>query len=80
MVEKFRSEIIGYAQLRNFSAAGMMLQADFGIIQGEINTIRLDKPLYPSSPNVMTTKVVWCQDLESQSETDSRYVIGFILL
>ena len=41
MVEKFRSEIIGYAQLRNFSAAGMMLQADFGIIQGEINTIRL---------------------------------------
>jgi hypothetical protein len=23
---------------------------------GEINTIRLDKPLYPSSPNVMTTK------------------------
>ena len=80
MVEKFRSEIIGYAQLRNFSATGMMLQADFGIIQGEINTIRLDKPLYPSSPNVMTTKVVWCQDLESQSETDSRYGIGFIFL
>ena len=80
MIEKSRSEIIGYAQMRNFSAAGMMLQADFGINQGEINTIRLDKPLYPSSPNVMTTKVVWCRDLESQNETDYGYGIGFIVL
>jgi hypothetical protein len=80
MIEKPRSEIIGYAQLRNFSADGMMLQADFAINRGEINTIRLDKPLYPSSSNVVTTKVVWCRDLESQSESDSRYGMGFILL
>jgi hypothetical protein len=80
MIEKTLSEIIGYAQLRNFSADGMMLQADFAIKRGEINTIRLDKPLYPSSSNVVTTKVVWCRDLESQIETDSRYGIGFIRL
>ena len=80
MIEKLPSEIIGYAQLRNFSADGIMLQADFAIKRGEINTIRLDKPLYPSSSNVVTTKVVWCRDLESQSETDSRYGIGFIRL
>jgi hypothetical protein len=80
MIEKTWSEIIGYAQLRNFSADGMMLQADFAITRGEINTIRLDKPLYPSFSSVVTTKVVWCRDLESQNETDSRYGIGFIRL
>ena len=80
MIENPRSEIIGYAQLRNYNAAGIMLQADFAINQGEINKIRLDKPLYASSSNVVTTKVVWCRDLESQNETDYGYGIGLILL
>jgi len=76
MIEKPRSGILGYAQLHNFSAGGMMLYSDFVLKPGEIISIRTDRPLYPSSPNVVTSRVVWCRDVEAQGEANGRFGIG----
>jgi hypothetical protein len=76
MLEKADSEILGYAELRNFSASGMMLSSNFSIRQGELIRIRLDRPLYHSASTVLTSKVVWCHDLKDWSETISRFAIG----
>lgn len=76
MIGKPGEEILGYAQLSNFSAEGLMLRFDFAISPGELIEIRFDKPLHSSISKVMTTRVVWCRDLEAQDETDSRFGIG----
>jgi len=76
MLEKADSEILGYAELRNFSASGMMLSSNFSIRQGELIRIRLDRPLYHSASTVLTSKVIWCHDLKDWSETITRFAIG----
>jgi hypothetical protein len=73
---EFDSEILGYAELRNFSASGMMLRSNFYIPQGELIRIRLDRPLYHSSSNVVTSKVIWRHDLSGHGETITRFAIG----
>ena len=80
MIGKPGEEILGYAQLNNFSAEGMMLRFDFAIRPGEFIEIRFDKPLHSSVSKIMTTRVVWCRDLEAQDETDSRLGIGVHLV
>jgi hypothetical protein len=80
MVEKLPSEIIGYAQLKNFSAGGMMLLSDFAVHPGEFVKIRFDKPLHSSVPKTVESRVAWCQDLEDQNETVFRFGIGLRLM
>jgi hypothetical protein len=80
MIEKPRSGILGYAQLHNFSAGGMMLLSDFALKPGEIVSVRLDQPLYPSAAKVVTSKVIWCEDVEAQGEMKGRFGIGIRLI
>jgi hypothetical protein len=76
MIEMPRSGILGYAQLHNFSAGGMMLLSDFPLPPDEIVSITTDQPLYPSAPNAVTSRVVWCRDMEAQGEASGRFGIG----
>jgi hypothetical protein len=76
MIEKPRSGILGYAQLHNFSAGGMMLFCDFGLKPGEIVSVRTDQPLYPSAPSRVISRVVWCRDESALDLTNGRYGIG----
>lgn len=80
MIENSMSGIVGYAQMRNFSGAGLMLQADYAIGQGDIITIRIGQQLYPSASNAVAAKVVWCRNLDGQSERDDGFGIGLIIL
>jgi hypothetical protein len=80
MVEKLRTEIIGYAQLKNFSADGMMLLSDFAVRPGEFIKVRFDRPLHSSIPKIVASRVVWCRDLENKDETFSRFGIGLSLI
>lgn len=76
MIEKPRSGIVGYAQLHNFSAGGMMLYSDFALKPGETISVKTDQPLYPSAPNAVTSRVVWCRDVEAQGEAYGRFGVG----
>ena len=80
MIGRPGEEILGYAQLNNFSAEGLMLRSDFSVSPGEFVEIRFDKPLLSSVSKIMTTRVVWCLNLETQDETDSRFGIGVNLV
>jgi len=80
MVEKLRSEILGYAQLKNFSADGMMLLSDFSIHPGEFIKLRFDRPLHTSIPDIVPSRVVWCQDFEDKDEDGFRFGIGLRLM
>jgi hypothetical protein len=80
MIGRPGEEILGYAQLNNFSAEGLMLRSDFTVSPGEFVEIRFDKPLLSSVSKIMTTRVVWCLNLETQDETDSRFGIGVNLV
>jgi hypothetical protein len=80
MVEKSRSDILGYAQLKNFSAEGLMLFSDVAMRPGEVIKVRFDKPLLTSIPKTVTSMVVWCRDLENQEEAISRFGIGLRLM
>jgi hypothetical protein len=76
MIEKPRSGVLGYAQLHNFSAGGMMLLSDFALKPGEIITVKTDQPLFPSAPSVVASQVVWCWDMEALDGTNARFGIG----
>ena len=80
MVEKLRPEIIGYAQLKNFSADGMMLLSDFSIHPGEFVKLRFDRPLHASIKDIVPGRVVWCRDFEDMDEKDFRFGIGLRLM
>jgi hypothetical protein len=80
MIEKPHSGIVGYAELNNFSAGGMMLRSDFSLAPGEIITVKLDKPLHSLVSTRMTGKVIWCQNMEGQGEDASAFGIGLCLI
>lgn len=80
MIEKVRSGILGYAELYNFSASGMMLRSEFSLPPGEIVTVKLDKPLHSSASTTMTGKVIWCRNMEAEDEGASPFGIGLSLI
>jgi hypothetical protein len=80
MIDRPGEGILGYAQLNNLSAEGLMLHSDFAISPGEFIEIRFDKPLHSLVSKIMTNRVVWCRNLEAQDETDSRFGIGVNLV
>jgi hypothetical protein len=80
MVEKSRSDILGYAQLKNFSVEGMMLFSDIAMRPGEFIKVRFDKPLHSLLPKIVVSRVVWCQDLEDKEEMASHFGIGLRLM
>jgi Probable Zinc-ribbon domain/PilZ domain len=80
MIEKWRSGILGYAELQNFSASGMMLRSDFSVRPGELIRVRLDQPLPSSDSNLVTGRVIWCRNLEVQEEESSPFGIGLCLV
>jgi hypothetical protein len=80
MIEKWRSDILGYAELQNFSASGMMLRSDFSVRPGELIRVRLDQPLPSSDSNLVTGKVIWCRNLEAGDEDASPFGIGLSLM
>lgn len=80
MIEKARAGILGYAELHNFSAAGMMLRSEFSLKPGEIITVKLDRPLHSSTSTSMTGRVIWCRNMEAEDEASSPFGIGLSLI
>jgi hypothetical protein len=80
MVEKSQSDIVGYAQLKNFSAEGMLLFSDVAMSPGEFIKVRFDKPLHPLITKIVASRVVWCRALEDQEEMVSHFGIGLRLM
>lgn len=80
MIEKARAGILGYAELHNFSAGGMMLRSEFSINPGEIVTVKLDRPLHSSTSTTMSGRVIWCRNMEAEDEEASPFGIGLSLI
>lgn len=80
MIESSQAGIFAYAQMKNYSAGGMLIRSDFPIQPGSRIKIRLEKPLYASVSDVVESRVVWCMPLEDDSGTHSRFGIGVNLL
>ena len=80
MIERARAGILGYAELHNFSAGGMMLRSEFSLKPGEIITVKLDRPLHSSTSTTMTARVVWCRNMELEDEEASPFGIGLSLI
>ena len=80
MVEKPQTEVLSYAQLKNFSAEGMLLFCEVAMRPGEFLKIRFNQPLHASIPQIVPGRVVWCRDLEDEEEAVSRFGIGLRLM
>lgn len=80
MIEKARAGILGYAELHNFSAGGMMLRSEFSLKPGEVITVKLDRPLHSSTSTSMTGRVIWCRNMETENEASSPFGIGLSLI
>jgi hypothetical protein len=80
MIEKGRTDILGYAELHNFSAGGMMLRSEFSIRPGEIIRVKMEKPLHASASTTMTGRVIWCHNLEADEDASSPFGIGLSLM
>lgn len=79
MIEENRLGILGYARLQNFSAGGLMLGSDFALNPGQLIKLRFDKPMHFSASSVISSRVIWCRDLEAPEDPedmDSRYAVG----
>jgi hypothetical protein len=79
MIEENRLGILGYARLQNFSAGGLMLGSDFALRPGQLLTLRFDKPIHFSASSIVSSRVVWCRDLEAPGDLDARFVVGVSL-
>jgi hypothetical protein len=80
LIEKLHYGVLGYAEMHNFSAGGMMLLAEFFVRPGEIVRIKTDKPLHASVSTTMTGRVIWCHNLESEEEASSPFGIGLSMM
>jgi len=80
MIEKARAGVLGYAELYNFSAGGMMLRSEFSLHPGEIVTVKMDQPLHSSASTTMTGKVIWCRNMEAEGDASSPFGIGLCLI
>jgi len=82
MIEENRLGILGYARLQNFSAGGLLLGSDFALNPGQLIKLRFDKPIHFLTSTVVSSRVVWCRDLETNEnpeDIDSRYAVGVCL-
>jgi hypothetical protein len=80
MIESSQAGIFGYAQMKNYSAGGILIRSDFPLRPGILVKVRLEKPLYASGSDVVESRVVWCRPFEDDSGQHSRYGIGVNLL
>jgi hypothetical protein len=80
LVEKPMEEIVGYAELHNFSSEGMLLRSTFGVPQGETILVRLNKPLLPWSSAVVSSKVVWCRYYREEEDIPEPFGIGVAVM
>jgi hypothetical protein len=80
LIEKPPSGVLGYAEMQNFSAGGMMLLSEFFVRPGEIVRVKMDKPLHATVSTTMTGRVIWCHNLEAEEEPSSPFGIGLSLM
>jgi hypothetical protein len=80
MIESVQAGLLGYAQMHNYSAAGMLIRADFHIAPGALIKIRLETPLFASVSNEIDSRVVWCRKFEDETGRYSRFGIGVRLI
>jgi hypothetical protein len=79
MIEENRLGILGYARMQNFSAGGLMLDSDFALNPGQLIKLRFDKPLHFLASKVVSSRVVWCRDLDAAGDAHSRFAAGVSL-
>lgn len=80
LIERPPSGVLGYAEMQNFSAGGMMLLSEFFVRPGEILRVKMDKPLHATVSTTMTGRVIWCHNLEAEEEPSSPFGIGLSLM
>jgi len=80
LIERANSGPLGYAEMHNFSAGGMMLLSEFFVKPGEIVRVKTDKPLHSSVTTTMTGRVIWCHNMEPEEEASSPFGIGLSLI
>jgi hypothetical protein len=79
MIEENRLGILGYGRLQNLSAGGLMLGSDFALHPGQLIKLRFDKPMHFSASSVVSSRVIWCRDLEAPDDANSRFAAGVSL-
>ena len=62
-----------YAQLQNISSAGMYLETNTHLRQGEKIRIKFNKPLSFSTKRIFPSAIRWCKRLEN----DEGYIYGY---
>jgi hypothetical protein len=80
MIESMPAGIVGYAQLRNYSAGGMLIRSEFALSPGTLLRVRLEAPLYASVSDVVDSRVVWCRRLKEDADHYSQFGIGVDLI
>jgi hypothetical protein len=79
LVEKPMQDILGYAELHDFSSEGMMLRSSFPLQRGETVLVRLNKPLFRNSQNIVPSRVVWCRNYFEEDDVPAGFGIGVTL-
>lgn len=65
-----------YAQMNNFSDAGMYFETEVALKPGTRIIIKFDKPVLPNASKKLTSIVRWCRDLTEDREAISSYGLG----
>ena len=68
-----------YGQMKNVSANGLCLQADYALNSGTMVNIKIDKLPYKSDRNKYRALVMWCESV-SDSEAMYSYEVGIKFL
>jgi hypothetical protein len=73
IIEKSISGDSIYGQMQNISVGGMYLETNTALKQGEIITIKFNKPLSFARKKIFPSTVIWCKGLED----DEGYIDSF---
>jgi hypothetical protein len=65
-----------YAQIRNFSHAGMYVETEVAIRPGTKINVKLDQPLFYSDQKSYNSIIQWCKELHSNNPSFSNYGLG----
>lgn len=75
ILEDADSGVWNYAQAKDFSTDGMLLESEVGFKPGTKIKVRIDTQPFKSAPKTYTTVVRWCKELTDEDSIPT-YGIG----
>jgi hypothetical protein len=69
-----------YAQIRNFSHAGMYVETETAFKPGTEIRINVDRPLFPNNQKSYNSIIRWCKPLDADNPSFSNYGLGVIFI